>query len=398
MSYGSRDDLPRSRRQSESGPTVAFWLLMLALLAGAGWFAYTRGWLDPIVNRVRDAGGGRAGEGATATVVPRPVDTGTSPAKAEELNTWIYETASPSVVHVHNIAVARGNPFAFNLMNIERGSGTGFVWDEDGHIVTNAHVVEGADKVRVVMADQTPYESDDIRRYPDKDLAVVKIKPKGKLKPIRIGESDELKVGQCTWAIGNPFGLDQSLSTGIVSALNRQIKSPSNRAIDGVIQTTAPINPGNSGGPLLDRDARLIGVNTAIASPSGAFAGIGFAIPVEEVNRIIPQLVAARKVTKPRLGVAVVNDQVARRAGIRQGVVIAQVIPGGPAAKAGLVGASDDGEVRDIIVAIEGQPIRTGDDLFKTLEKQNVGDTVRVKVIRDGKERDVPVTLAAAPD
>jgi S1-C subfamily serine protease len=193
-------------------------------------------------------------------------------------------------------------PFSRNAEAVPRGTGTGFIWDENGFIVTNYHVVEGARAARVILSDRSTYESGRIWGYPDKDLAVIRIDaPKEKLKPIAVGTSHDLRVGQKTFAIGNPFGLDQTLTAGIVSALGRQIESANGRPIQGVIQTSAAINPGNSGGPLLDSAGRLIGVNTAILSPSGAFAGIGFAIPVDEVNRLVPQLIAYGKVAPPQL-------------------------------------------------------------------------------------------------
>jgi S1-C subfamily serine protease len=221
----------------------------------------------------------------------------------------LFKAVSPSVVHVTNLA-RQGDGFTLNVQTVARGSGTGFIWDDNGFIVTNYHVVEGASAARVILADHSTYDSDQIWGYPDKDLAVIRIQaPKEKLKPIILGTSHDLQVGQATLAIGNPFGLDQTLTTGVISALGRELDSSNGRPIRGVIQTSAAINPGNSGGPLLDSAGRLIGVNTAILSPSGTFAGIGFAIPVDEVNRVIPQLLARGKVVRPRLGVQVAEDQ-----------------------------------------------------------------------------------------
>jgi S1-C subfamily serine protease len=212
----------------------------------------------------------------------------------------LFKAVSPSVVHVTNLAVRR---VAFGVQAVPRGAGTGFIWDDTGFIVTNYHVVEGASGARVILADGSTYDSDQIWGYPDKDLAIIRIKaPKEKLKPIAVGTSHDLQVGQTTLAIGNPFGLDQTLTTGIISALGREIESTNGRPIQGVIQTSAAINAGNSGGPLLDSAGRLIGVNTAILSPSGTFAGIGFAIPVDEVNRVVPQLIAHGKVVRPPVG------------------------------------------------------------------------------------------------
>jgi S1-C subfamily serine protease len=234
---------------------------------------------------------------------PRAVTARGALADDEQATIELFKAVSPSVVHVTNLGVERV-PFSLNAQVVPRGTGTGFIWDENGFIVTNYHVVDGASAVRVILSDHSSYESTRIWGYPDKDLAVIRIDaPKAKLKPIAVGTSQDLQVGQKTLAIGNPFGLDQTLTTGIVSALGREIESASGRPIQGVIQTSAAINPGNSGGPLLDSAGRLIGVNTAILSPSGTFAGIGFAIPVDEVNRLVPQLIAYGKVAPPH-GVA----------------------------------------------------------------------------------------------
>jgi S1-C subfamily serine protease len=227
----------------------------------------------------------------SAIVNPRPVTSRGPLADDEQSTIELFRTVSPSVVHVTNLAAGRDR-YSHDVYTVPRGTGTGFIWDEAGHIVTNFHVIDGASVVRVVLADGSRYDSKRVWGYPDQDLAVIQIDaPKSKLRPIALGTSHDLQVGQRTIAIGNPFGLDHSLTTGVVSALNRQIESVSGRPIRGVIQTSAAINPGNSGGPLLDSAGRLIGVNSAIVSPSGASAGIGFAIPVDEVNRLVPQLI-----------------------------------------------------------------------------------------------------------
>lgn len=224
---------------------------------------------------------------------------------ADERNTVeIFALTSPSVVHITTARQAL-NLFTLNVLEIPQGTGSGFVWDEAGHVVTNFHVIQGADAARVTLADQSTWRAKLVGVYPDRDLAVLRIDaPPERLHPIPIGESKGLKVGQKVLAIGNPFGLDQSLTTGVVSALNREIESITGRTIRGVIQTDAAINPGNSGGPLLDSAGRLIGVNTAIYSPSGASAGIGFAIPVDEVNRIVPRLIREGRIRRPVLGIA----------------------------------------------------------------------------------------------
>ncbi|HVS38516.1 MAG TPA: trypsin-like peptidase domain-containing protein [Gemmataceae bacterium] len=328
---------------------------------------------------------------------PRPVAPVAEPGDDEKATIDIFKAVSPSVVHVTNLGV-QSQPFRFDVQETPRGTGTGFVWNENGFIVTNYHVVEGASKVRVVLSDHSSYDSTQFWGYPDKDLAVVWIDaPKEKLKPIPVGTSHDLQVGQKTYAIGNPFGLDQTLTTGVVSALGREIESANGRPIRGVIQTSAPINPGNSGGPLLDRSGRLIGVNTAILSPSGTFAGIGFAIPVDEVNRLAPQLIAHGKIVRPRMGVQVAEDEQAHRMGAAEGALILRASPGGPADRAGLRGAhyNDDHELAlgDVVTAVDGQPIRSGADLFAALEQHQAGDAATVAYLRNGQRMEAKVTL-----
>jgi len=227
--------------------------------------------------------------------VPRAITPRGELANDEKATIQVFKQTAPSVVHITNLGVAR-DYFSFDVMKIPRGTGSGIVWDQDGHIVTNYHVVKGAQSLKVTLADHSTWEATRVEVDPDRDLAVIWITaPKNKLKPILVGKSEDLQVGQKTLAIGNPFGLDQTLTQGLVSALGREIEADTGRTIKGVIQTDAAINPGNSGGPLLDSAGRLIGVNTAIVSPSGASAGIGFAIPVDEVNRLVPQLIAHGK-------------------------------------------------------------------------------------------------------
>ena len=315
----------------------------------------------------------------------------------EKTNIAIYEHAAPAVVHVTNVAEGRGL-FNLDLMRIPKGTGSGFIWDRDGHIVTNYHVVEGADAVAVTLADGSSYDARQVWYYADKDIAVVSIDaPRSKLQPVLVGTSHDLKVGQLTYAIGNPFGLDQTLTTGIVSAAGPRDRVEHRPSHPRRVQTSAPINPGNSGGPLLDSAGRLIGMNTMIVSPSGAFAGIGFAIPVDEINQIVPQLIRHGKVVRPRLGVQIAEDQLARQLGIEKGALIIKVVPGGPAAKAGLQGTRRDSSggilVGDVIVTVDGTPIIQGQDLYAVLERYHVGDTVAVTILRDGQRQDVHVTL-----
>ncbi len=304
-------------------------------------------------------------------------------ATEDEANTMeIFRKASPSVVYVTNTALQRSF-FTLNVQEIPRGSGTGFVWDESGLIVTNFHVIAGAHKLTVTLQDQAEYDAQVIGVAPEKDLAVLRIdKPPGDLVTLPLGDSSELTVGRKVLAIGNPFGLDTTLTTGIVSALGREIQAPSNRTIRGVIQTDAAINPGNSGGPLLNSLGQLVGVNTAIYSPSGASAGIGFAIPVNTVREVVPQLIAYGRILRPIIGVELASDRWIQRYRI-PGVPVVHVYPGLPADEAGMRGArrTSQGEVLlgDIIVALDGQEIRSNDDFLTAIERHKPGDVVEIE-------------------
>ncbi|MEM0925938.1 MAG: trypsin-like peptidase domain-containing protein, partial [Planctomycetota bacterium] len=265
---------------------------------------------------------------------PRVVTPRGDLADFEKTTVELFENASPSVVYLTTRSrVAR--PFSRRSIEVEAGSGSGFMWDERGHVVTNFHVLQDASSARVVMWDQSSYEATLVGGSPDHDLAVLRIlAPAEKLRPVPIGESDPLRVGQSVFAIGNPFGLNQTLTTGVVSAKSRTIQSPTGRSIEDVIQIDAAINPGNSGGPLLDTAGRLIGVNTAIYSPSGTSAGVGFAIPVDTVNRVVPQIIANGRYAPPQMGLRVnreISENVTARLGI-DGVLILDVIEGGGAA------------------------------------------------------------------
>jgi S1-C subfamily serine protease len=332
------------------------------------------------------------GDGLNRTVAARG-----DLAADEKATIELYNATRPSVVHITTLA-DRQDRFSLNVQQVPQGTGSGFIWDRDGHVVTNYHVIQNADAAQVTLADHSTWNAKLVGAYPDKDLAVLQIDaPRSKLQPIPVGTSDDLQVGQKVFAIGNPFGLDQTLTTGIISAVGREIESVTKRPIKGVIQTDAAINPGNSGGPLLDSAGRLIGVNTAIFSPSGTSAGIGFAIPVEEVSRVVPQLIKDGKVTRPGLGVQVAADQVARQ--LKQtGVLITEVQPNSPAAQAGLRPTYlERGRVRlgDVLVAIDGQPVKKVGDLFDHLEKHQVNDTVTIQVLRGDKPVDVKVQLIA---
>ncbi|MGV3607976.1 MAG: S1C family serine protease [Planctomycetaceae bacterium] len=314
----------------------------------------------------------------------RPVAPAGDLAEDERSTIDLFRRCSKSVVFISTAEV--GRDFNFNVTEIAKGTGSGFLWDESGHVVTNFHVVEGADRWRVTLADQTTWNATPIGVAPDKDLAVLKIDaPPQHLSPILVGSSAQLEVGQKVFAIGNPFGLDQTLTTGIISGLGRQIRSQTGRNIDGVIQTDAAINPGNSGGPLLDSHGRLIGVNAAIFSPSGTSAGIGFAIPVDTVNRIVPQLLRHGKVIRPGLGASYMPDRITARLGLK-GVLIGAVKPGSPAEVAGILPVSRDqvGDVLlgDLLVAVDGKPINTVEELFNTLDRHEIGDEVSLTLKR----------------
>lgn len=310
----------------------------------------------------------------------------------------VFERATKSVVFIANSAIQR-DPWSFNLFEVTQGSGTGFVWNKQGHIVTNFHVVYGADAITVTLADRTEHKAKVVGADPDHDLAVLQIQAlEDTLVPVVLGSSHDLRVGQKVLAIGNPFGLDHTLTTGVVSALGRTIKSLSNRTIEGVIQTDAAINPGNSGGPLLDGTGRLIGINTQIVSPSGAFAGIGFAVPVDMVNRIVPELIKYGKLIRPGLGVSLVPDAIAKRWGIK-GLVIGKVSKGSGAERAGLRGAREvvtgRVEVGDVIVGVDGKAVEAVDDLMDIMEHHKVGDQVMVEYVRGNRRQQASVVLQA---
>lgn len=330
---------------------------------------------------------------------PRPVTPAPTELSPDERSTMaVFERATKSVVFIANSAVRR-DPWSFDLFEVPQGSGSGFIWNKQGHLVTNFHVVYGATSITVTLADRTEHKAKVVGADPDHDLAVLQIQAQEEsLSPVVIGTSHDLRVGQKVLAIGNPFGLDHTLTTGVVSALGRTIKSLSNRTIEGVIQTDAAINPGNSGGPLLDSTGRLIGVNTQIVSPSGAFAGIGFAVPIDTVNRIVPELIKYGKLIRPGLGVSLVPDAIARRWGIK-GVVIGKVVRGSGAERAGLRGARETVtgrvELGDIIVGIDGKPIETIDDMLDLLEQRKVGDQVMVEILRANRRQQVSIALQA---
>ena len=333
-------------------------------------------------------------EGKPRLVTPPPMEL-----SADERSTIaVFERATKSVVFIANTAMQQ-DIWSLNVMEVPQGSGSGFVWSKQGHIVTNFHVIYGAHAIKVTLADRSEYEAKVVGADPDHDLVVLQIQvPDGHVEPLAVGSSHDLRVGQKVLAIGNPFGLDHTLTTGVVSALGRTIKSMSNRTIEGVIQTDAAINPGNSGGPLLDGAGRLIGVNTQIVSPSGVYAGIGFAVPVDTVNRIVPELIKHGKLIRPGLGVSLVPDAMAKRWGIK-GVIIGKVTRGGAADRAGLKGARETmmGQIQlgDIVVSIAGKPVATIDDLMDVMEAHKVGEQVSVEILRGNRREKVSLILQA---
>jgi S1-C subfamily serine protease len=378
------DDYPppyRPARTAQRFPWGAVLLLAVVLAAGgvAVWLLWPRS----------QAG---ADEAPPAPIVARGDEK-----EEQRTNIAVYEKAAPSVVHVTRLAAVRDRA-TLSLEKVPAGSGSGFVWDNKGHIVTNYHVIEKVSfGVSVTLADGSTWPAQVIDAYPNQDLAVLWIAaPKDKLRPITVGSSHDLQVGQRAFAIGNPFGLDQTLTTGVVSALGREIQSPGGRRIKGVIQTSAPINPGNSGGPLLDSAGRLIGVTTAIVSPSGASAGVGFAIPADDVNRIVSGAVAKPQTLRAALGVTLAPDDVRQQLGVK-GPLILDVLRGSAAEKAGLRPTRlNQGVAGDEILAIGPDAVNSRQEILKALAKHKVGEPVAVTIRRNERLMTVTVTLEAA--
>jgi len=322
---------------------------------------------------------------------PRPISPRASLTDLEETAVEVFERISPSVAYVVTSA-ARGGYLLPPSRAI--GAGSGFVWDEAGHVVTNHHVIAGADEVAVRLDGGDLLPAEVIGSAPDYDLAVLRIIGNRRpLRPIPVGRSDDLRVGQITFAIGSPYGLNRTLTMGVISALDRTLPAGVNREIRGVIQTDAAINPGNSGGPLLDSAGRLIGVNTAIVSQTGAFVGIGFAVPVDIVNRVVPQLIEMGRVPRPGIGITALPEELAAQLAVR-GVVVADVIPGSPAAEAGLVGIDEaSGRLGDIITHVNGERVHTVAALAAKLTEIGIGNEATLTIIRNGEERTVTLTV-----
>jgi S1-C subfamily serine protease len=319
-------------------------------------------------------------------------------ADVEKTTIGLFKKASPSVAFI-TTDTRRVNPFNRRVQDVPQGAGSGFLWSREGIVVTNFHVIQNASAAHVILYDQSTYDAQIVGADPDHDLAVLRIMPGigVELAPIPVGTSADLEVGQSVFAIGNPFGLDQSLTTGVISALKRTIKGVNGNPIDDVIQTDAAINPGNSGGPLLDSAGRLIGMNTEIYSESGVWSGIGFAVPVDMINRIVPQIIKTGHATRAKLGVQFDDALSQRLLGRRQiqGLAIGEVLPDSPAARAGLVGLTPGGRggymLGDVITAINDKAIHSSGDLFTAMDRVAPGDNVSVTILRNGASQTLKI-------
>jgi S1-C subfamily serine protease len=368
-----------TRRSPARGQQKALSILLVIVVAAA---------LLSVVLLVRHFWPTQQGDGTDPNAQPRPIAARGAFWPEEQRTVDMYDKAKQSAVTIYAL---NGDETV--------SSGSGFIWDEEGRIVTNAHVVENATDFQVTLSDQSTTSARLIASYPPKDIAVLILrkKPKG-IMPIPVGKSNDLKVGQYTFAIGGPYGLEQTLTRGIISALGREIPVKSGPAIKNVIQTDAAINPGNSGGPLLDSSGRLIGMNTAILSRSGGSVGIGFAIPVDEINQVVPQLIRHKRVQRPLLGADFWPEAQSRYAGIRQGIVVKEVRPDSPAEKAGLRPWTER-QRGDIIIESDGKPINRVRDLMAVLESKKPGDVLKLTVLRrfpDDDEEEINVTLGEA--
>jgi putative serine protease PepD len=336
---------------------------------------------------------------ATAESTPGPTGiSDPSTVSDEQNNIEVYRAIAPGVAFINTTSITQG---WWGDIQEGRGNGSGSVIDREGHILTNYHVIENAQRVTVTFGNDKVYPARVVGGDPDTDLAVIKIDPPPGLTVVPLGDSDQLVVGQKVLAIGNPFGLDRTLTTGVISGLQRPIRARNGRPIDAAIQTDASINPGNSGGPLLDKYGRMIGINSQILSPAGGSVGVGFAVPVNTAKRVIPQLIQFGEVRRPKLGASLPSVQELIRRGYRlpvdEGLLIYQTIPGGSADRAGLRGLSPSGAIGDIILSVDGQKMSDIDDLFRLLDRKNIGETVNVEIYRDGRRQVVPVRLLPNP-
>lgn len=386
---GSRQAAFRPERPSRQRCRLLFWGAVCVLSGLA---------LGSLFHPLADSTNLEAGESRVAA----PTDSDAEYTPEEAVNIAVYENVNQAAVNITTRAV-RADLLFMDATPTE-GSGSGSVLDKQGHILTNYHVIEGAQQIRVTLANGQSYDAGLVGQDPSNDIAVLKIEaPQKDLHPITWGDSANLKVGQKVYAIGNPFGLERTLTVGVLSSLNRTLMSRNRRTIKNILQIDAALNQGNSGGPLLDSRSHLVGMNTAIASSTGENTGVGFAIPVNTIKRVVPQLIEYGQVTRPDLGIARVYQR-------DDGLMIAALVPGGPAEEAGLRGfrlvrtrsrkgpyiveeTRIDKSQADVIVGIDGQPVQTVDDLLALIEQKKPGDRVVVNVIREDRKVDVPVTL-----
>ena len=322
---------------------------------------------------------------------PRAVEPRGDLANFEKATIEIFNRTAPSVAYIFTENAVRG---FFGASEIRQGAGSGFVWDRRGHVVTNFHVIQGARRIQVRLDTGEPIDATYVGGSQDHDLAVVRLRNMPTdIHPIPIGTSSDLQVGQSVFAIGNPFGLSRTLTTGVISALDRRLPTAAGREVMGVIQTDAAINPGNSGGPLIDSAGRLIGVNTAIISGSGNSAGIGFAVPADVVNQVVPQLIAKGKVPRPGIGIVALNEEAAAGLGVT-GVVIERVVPGSSADRAGLEGIDFSNRLLgDVILSVDGEQVKNIVEFARIMQRYNIGQTIRLRVQRGDQSRDVQVTI-----
>jgi S1-C subfamily serine protease len=333
-----------------------------------------------------------------ASAVPLPVVPRAELSDLEKSTISLFSARSAAVVNITSLAV-RSDPFRLKALEVPRGTGSGFIWDESGHVVTNFHVIQGADAARVTLSDHSIWDAKLVGASPRNDIAVLRIETnRADLAHVVVGSSHDLSVGQQVFAIGSPFGLDYTLSTGVISGLGREIQGVTGIPIRGAIQTDAAINPGNSGGPLLDSSGRLIGMNTSILSPSGASAGIGFAVPADTIARVVPDLIKFGRELRPTIGVELAEDALTRRFGL-VGALILNVLPSSPAEKAGLHATQQEertGRIAlgDVIVAVDGAEVKNNADLYLALEGHKHGDKVKLMLNRGGKPAESEVELA----